>query len=402
MEVVYFTDSFPPMRDGVAQVTSGLARTIAREGHTVRVYAPRTAEHAGAADGSEDGVEVHRLRSLPVPLYGEYRWPVFPFRVVGEAGRRADVVHLHTPGLLGTTGFLAARHARRPLVGTFHTDLEAMRESVPQKLLVPLFFRVAWWYNLGTYYRCDVTTAPSEAARGTLERSSRKPFRRSVEVVPNGIDVDRFRPGQGVPDWRGRCGLRSAPLVTYLGRLTTDKGVHRFLDAVVRAAGETDLVGIVGGTGPEEAAVRQRLATEPALSARVRYVGPVAEEEKAALLGQTDIFVLPSTSDTSSVALLEAMACGSAVIAPSVGGASEVVEVGRTGRVADPRSPELLGATIAELARDLPERRRLGEAAVRWVREHRSLERMAQRFISLYRSLLEERGPRDPRFVGGA
>ena len=148
MEIAYFSDSYPPMRDGVAQVTSDLARTISAQGHTVRVYAPRMTGGSTARTEVVDGVEVHRLRSLPVPLYGEYRWPVFPFRVVGDAARGVDIVHLHTPGLLGTTGFLAARHARRPLVGTFHTNLDAMRESVPPKFLVPLFFRVAWWYNL--------------------------------------------------------------------------------------------------------------------------------------------------------------------------------------------------------------------------------------------------------------
>ena len=395
MEIAYFSDSYPPMRDGVAQVASGLARTVAAQGHTVRVYAPRTPRDQGPRVESVDGVEVHRLRSLPVPLYGEYRWPVFPFRVVGSAARGADIVHLHTPGMLGTAGFLAARHAKRPLVGTFHTNLDAMRDSVPPKLLVPLFFRVAWWWNLGTYYRCNVATAPSEQARSTLLEGATKPFRHAVEVVPNGIDVGRFHPGASVPDWRSRCGLGGAPLVTFLGRLTSDKGVHRFLDAFEAAAAETPLVGLVGGSGPEEAAVRARLAADPALSARLRYVGPVAEEEKPALLGQTDVFVLPSTSDTSSVALLEAMACGTAVLAPSVGGAAEVVEADRTGRVVDPRSPEKLSAAIADLGRAEAERRRLGAAAARWVRENRSLDAMARRFISVYRCVLGERDRRD-------
>jgi phosphatidylinositol alpha 1,6-mannosyltransferase len=400
MEIVYFSDSYPPMRDGVAQVTSGLARTVAAQGHSVRVYAPRTTRSPAPREELVDGVEVRRVLSLPVPLYGEYRWPVFPFRVVRQASRGTDVVHIHTPGLLGTTGFLSARHAGRPLVGTFHTDLDAMRQSVPQKFLVPMFFRVAWWWNLGTYYRCNVATAPSVAAGATLERSSRKRFRRPVEIVPNGIDIERFRPGTAVPDWRSRCGLGSAPLVTYLGRLTTDKGVLRFLDAFSRASAEVDLVGVVGGSGPEEATVRARIAADPALASRVRYVGPVAEEEKVALLGQSDVFVLPSTSDTSSVALLEAMACGSAVVAPAVGGASEVVENGRTGRLVDARSGELLAEAIAELARDDGARRRLGSAAASWVREQRSLEAMARRFIFLYRCLLEEKGQRDHGLVG--
>ena len=94
------------------------------------------------------------------------------------------------------------------------------------------------------------------------------------------------------------------------------------------------------------------------------------------------------------------MACGTAVIAPAVGGAAEVVEAGRTGRVVDPRSAGVLGTAIAELARDDAERRRLGDAAARWVRENRSLESMARRFISVYRCVLGEQERREHRLVG--
>ena len=344
MEIVYFTDSYPPFRDGVAAITDGLARTMVRLGHSVRVYAPSWRSGRSTEEETRDGVLVRRVRSIPVPLYGQYRWPVFPFGLLREArgGRDADVIHIHTPGPLGSMGFLTSRRFRRPLVGTFHTNIREMREAVPQKFLVPFFFRLAWWYNLGTYWRCDLTTTPSEAAREALLEGARKPFQHPVEVVPNGIDVGRFRPAMRVPDWRVRCGLPGDPLVTYLGRLTVDKGVHRFLDAVSSARERTDLVAVVGGLGPEEAAVRERIANDPRLAGRVRYLGPVAEEEKAALLAQTDLFVLPSTSDTASVALLEAMACGTMVLAPDTGGPAEIVEDGVTGRLVPMMAPGAL------------------------------------------------------------
>ncbi len=394
MEIAYFTDSYPPMRDGVAAVTSGLARTMARLGHRVRVFAPNPRTGAPTEEEELDGVVVRRLRSVPVPLYGQYRWPVFPFGLVREAHgtREADVIHLHSPGPLGSVGFLAARRFHRPLVGTFHTNLKEMRESVPQKLLVPLFFRLAWWYNLGTYWRCDLTTTPSTAARAALLSSARKPFRHPVEVVPNGVDVDRFHPGERVPDWRTRCGLAEVPLVTYHGRLTVDKGVHRFLDAVASASERTDLVAVVGGTGPEEGRVRERLRRDPRLSARVRYVGPVAEEEKVALLSQTDLFVLPSTSDTSSVALLEAMACGAMVVAPAAGGPAEIVEDGVTGRRVPMLTPGALASALVESLDAPGVRRAAGARAVEFVRRHASLEAMARQFISLYSLLPGARG----------
>ncbi|HTZ61149.1 MAG TPA: glycosyltransferase [Thermoplasmata archaeon] len=399
MEVIFFTDSFPPMRDGVAAVTNGLARSIRRLGHSVHVFAPHPIVGAPTEELEVDGVALTRVRSLPVPLYPQYRWPLNPLALLRE--RRgvgdADVLHIHSPGGIGSAGFLTSRRYALPLVGTFHTNIAEMQGSFPSRFLVPTFFRIAAWYNLGTYWRCDVATAPSTAARDALLARARKPFRHPVEVVPNGIDVDRFRPGLRVPDWRARCGLPLDPLVTYLGRLTVDKGVHRFLDAVEASLARTDLVAIVGGSGPEEAAVRERIRASPRLAERVRYVGPVAEEEKASLLSQTDLFVLPSTSDTSSVALMEAMASGAMVLAPAAGGAAEVVEDGVTGVRVPVLEPGALARAVTEQIDRPEERRRIARQGADGVRRTSSLDTMARRFISLYEMAITSRSSRDRR-----
>jgi glycosyltransferase involved in cell wall biosynthesis len=396
MDVVFFTDSYVPMQDGVATVTDGLARSLERLGHSVHVFAPNPMVGAPTESTEVDGVRVTRVRSLPVPLYPQYRWPLNPFALLRERRgiRDADVLHLHSPGGVGSAGFLTSRRFKLPLVGTFHTNIREMQSSVPARVLVPTFFRIAAWYNLGTYWRCDVATTPSIAARDVLVSTARKPFRRPVEVVPNGIDVARFRPGIRVPDWRTRCGLPSDSLVTFLGRLTVDKGVHRFLDAVSESLTHGDLVAIVGGSGPEEAAVRERIARDPRLAARVRYVGPVAEQEKPALLSQSDLFVLPSTSDTSSIALLEAMASGAPVIAPAAGGAAEVVEDGVTGRRVPVLEPGALSAALTDLLDRPADRRRMAQRAAERVRATASLETMARRFISLYELAIDTRRSR--------
>ena len=397
MEVAFFTDSYPPVRDGVAAVTGGLARTLSRLGHTVRVYAPNF-KPGPPSEEIRNGVTIRRVRTVPVPLYGQYRWPIWPFGLLrSDRGvKDADVIHLHTPGLLGTMAFLASRRfppaLGRNVPHEHPGDAGERPGEVPRADVLPGRRVVQPRHVLEV---ADVATAPSEAARDSLLYGAKKPFHHPVEVIPNGIDVERFRPDTPVPDWRARCGLPSAPLVTYLGRLTVDKGVHRFLDAVETAIPHTDLVAIVGGLGPEEGRVRERLAADPQLAARVRYVGPVAETEKAALLSQSDLFVLPSTSDTSSVALLEAMACGTPVIAPFSGGASEIVEDGVTGwrvAVTDP------GALVTSLQRILDEteiRRKVGAQAADFVRQTASLETMARRFISLYRLVEVERPLRD-------
>ncbi|HZY92772.1 MAG TPA: glycosyltransferase [Thermoplasmata archaeon] len=394
MEIAFFTESYPPTRDGVATVVSALARALTRAGHGVRVYTPNPEKGAPGGRHWDGGVEVVRSRSVPVPLYSEYRWAIFPFsQLVGERfGETVDVVHLHTPGIMGSAGFLAARRWDKPLVGTFHTNVYEMQESFPGRPFVQLFLRIASFYGLGTYWRCDAATTPTEAARRALESHARKPFRSPVRVIPNGIELDRFHPGIALPDWRERCGLPAGPLVTYLGRLTADKGVHRFLSAVEGLLRRGDFSAIVAGSGPEAAAVRARLSGNPALAARVRYVGPVAEEEKPALLAQSDLFVVPSTADTSSVALLEAMASGAACVASNEGGPADLVEDGVTGRLVGVRSEGPLARTIEALLDDTGGRQRLAAAGVEFVRRTASIDVAARRFISLYELLLSEKG----------
>jgi 1,2-diacylglycerol 3-alpha-glucosyltransferase len=392
MEIAFFTDSYLPTRDGVATVTNALARELTDLGHTVTIFAPSPRSGPPSEERGPDGLSVVRSRSLPVPLYAQYRWGLFPFSDLrGRHLRRFDIVHLHTPGIMGSTAFLAARSLHKPLVGTFHTNVWEMRGSFPATLPVRLFFRAASWYALGSYYRCDVTTVPTSSTRAWIVAHSRKPFRRPVEVVPNGIEVERFHPGIRVPDWQERCGLPGVPLVTYMGRLTLDKGVHRFLDAVAELGRRQDVAGLVAGSGPEEERVRERIRNDPALSGRVRYIGPVSEEEKASLLAQSELFVLPSTSDTSSLALLEAMACGSTCVALGVGGPTELIQDGVTGRLVPPTGTDALARALEELLQNSAERMRLRQAAIDFVRREASIERTATRFIALYEMLLEER-----------
>ena len=117
----------------------------------------------------------------------------------------------------------------------------------------------------------------------------------------------------------------------------------------------------------------------------------MTEEEKPALLAQSDLFVLPSTSDTSSVALLEAMASGASCIASNLGGPKEILADRSTGRLVSVLAAGELEGAIAQLLDAPAERRRLARAAQDYVRDHASIDATARRFISLYELLIAER-----------
>jgi len=392
MRIAFFTDSFLPTHDGVARITGSLAVALHRLGHRVTIFTaqtPGTPRH----ERMPEGPEIVRSVSAPVPHYGQYRWALLPlWALVGRRfGRTFDLVHIHTPGTVGASGFLAARHWNLPLIGTFHTNMKEMRESFPSDPLTGLFFRVAWWFNTGLYWRCDLVTAPTPEALEALLAGSRKSYRVLPRVIPNGIETSRFRPGIREPDWSSRWGSKDLPLVTFLGRLTQDKGVYRFLDALALLPEDLPFLGVVAGTGLEDERVRRRISEDPRLRSRVRFAGPVSEEEKAALLSQSTLFVLPSVADTSSLAALEAMASGAACILTNRGGPRTLGGNGRFARLVDPLDIPHLSETIAGLLRDPNEARRLAARAREYVEGFCSIDSTARHFVNVYQDLLRER-----------
>jgi glycosyltransferase involved in cell wall biosynthesis len=113
----------------------------------------------------------------------------------------------------------------------------------------------------------------------------------------------------------------------------------------------------------------------------------VLEEEKPALLAQSQAFVMPSLSDTSSVALLEAMASGVPSVVSAFGGPAEIARRSSVGLVVDPRDADRLAGAIAQLLGNPPLARSFAIRGRDWVREHASAERMAREFVDCYRSV---------------
>lgn len=391
LRIAFFTDSFVPTRDGVANVTATLASALQNEGHEVTVY---TVGLPGLCptDARADGVRVRRYRSVPAPGYPQYRIAVFPYEtlLLRSLHRTHDVVHVHTPGFVGLAGWLAARRWGIPVVGTYHTHLKAMLRGSSRGKVSERFLEAWGRFAIDLCDACDLATVPTAAAAAALRRECTRPFAQEPIVVENGVDTRTFRPGLRRPDWKARLGAGTFPLVTFLGRLTRDKGVLRFLDMLDGWDPGVTFTGVVAGEGPQAAEVRGRLRRNHGFPYPVRYLGPVLESEKPALLAQTRVFVLPSLSDTSSVALLEAMASGAACVVTSRGGPGEIA--GRSGAciAVDPEEPIALRNAVARVLRDRMLAETLGRRGRDWVCEHGSVERMARAFTACYRQLLED------------
>jgi 1,2-diacylglycerol 3-alpha-glucosyltransferase len=389
LRIAFFTDTFLPTHDGVAGLTAALADELTALGHEITVFTVRSPEQK-RRERLPNGVTVYRHLALAAPSYPQYRVALLPYAPIFLSRRQFDLVHIHTPGFVGLAGFLAARRWDRPTVGTFHSDLQGMLAGAGKTRAVRAFFRAWARFNLDLCLHCDRATAPTTGSCEQLTHATAHALRRPPVVIENGVDVDRFRPGVTSPDWHARLGVPSnRPLVTFLGRLTRDKGALRFLDAMEGLPPEVPSFAVVGGSGPLRPEVAARFGTGAPI--RGRYVGPVVEEEKAALLAQSYIFVLPSLSDTSSVALLEAMACGAACVVTNRGGPAEIAQRSGAATVVDPEDTGNLRAAIHELLVAPDRAAALAERGLSWVRDQGSISRTAWAFDRLYRELLAER-----------
>jgi glycosyltransferase involved in cell wall biosynthesis len=199
-------------------------------------------------------------------------------------------------------------------------------------------------------------------------------------IVPNGVDTEKFKPS-AAPASGGPLRLLC------VGRLIERKGQHHLIAAVKRLVDEgLDVTLDLIGTGDAQAANQAQVA-RLGLGDRVRFHGYVPREKIVEAYGAADLFVLPSYNEGMSVALLEAMASGLAVIVTPTGGTPELVEDGVDGRVFPWADVDILSNHLRQLIQDRSQVRRMG-AAARARAAGFSWEVAARQYLAMFKELL--------------
>jgi glycosyltransferase involved in cell wall biosynthesis len=258
-----------------------------------------------------------------------------------------------------------------PLVATFHVPFDR------RPGLWPSVSRAIYRLAAPTLARCDAVIVFSGAQRELMARLGVPP--RIVQVLPNGVDVDRYRPGPS--SVRRELGARR--LFSYVGRLDPEKNVGELLLAFLEARPARDLRLVVVGDGARRRRLQRRFA-DP----RIVFTGLVTDERaRIGILRASDAFFLPSSVEGLSLAMLEAMACGAATVATDVGGDGEALR--GAGIVLE---PEHLRRELASAIRrlvDSPETcELLGEAARARAVERFSIADNLDRLVRHYTGLL--------------
>lgn len=407
--VVMLTTSYPRFPgDSVGTFMEPIAKSVAALGHAVHIVAPW---HPLITRGAhEDGVSFHFYRYAPLA-----RLNVFGYAAAMHADVRLRGTALVATPLALAAGWRAARQVARthaatimhghwvvpsgaiaaaaapalPLVVSLHgSDVYVAESLAPAR-------RVA----RAVFGRAGVVTACSRDLADRAVQLGAAPDR--VEVVPYGVDVQRFRPDSVA---RQACRQRLAMddrtcLVFAAGRLVRKKGFEYLVDAVGRVPSSVRVVLALAGQGDLESELRAR-AGPMVPERRVLFLGNLPQDQVASWMSAADIVAVPSVrDDTGNVdglpnVVLEALASGTVVVTTAAGGIGSVIEDGRTAVVVPQRDAGSLGAAIVRLAADPDVRGALGAAARAMVSARFGWIETARRFEATYARALALKSPR--------
>jgi len=234
------------------------------------------------------------------------------------------------------------------------------------------------------YRSADVVTCTTRAFEDTVAERGVGPEKR--RLLPNGADVELFRPLPGDNEVAAEYGFGDRFVVMYSGLLGIKHGLETVLDAAARLRDEEDVVFFIRGEGPRRQALEQRV--EELGLTNVIFGGERAIEDLPHLLARADVCVTnllpdPYLEKIVSVKVFEYLACEKPVVGALRGEGARVLEESGGGITVAPGDAEAIAAAILEL-RDSPERRKaLGKAGRRYVEEHCSRAVIARRLEEL-------------------
>ena len=287
--------------------------------------------------------------------------------------RRPDLVHAHLPHAAWLARWSRLTAPVPVLVDSIHTSATG-----------------SWGRHCGYRLSRWLPDAVSAVSDGVAKayRSAGMVSPRRLVVIPNGVDVARWRPDPDArSELRRRLGFTDEFLWFAAGRLDPVKDYSALLRAMIEVPSAAHLV--VAGAGPDEGSLR-RLAIQFGIETRVRFLG--FQPDVLPWMQAADAFVLSSRWEGLPMSLLEAGACALPAVATDVPGSREVLVHGETGFLAAPGDALALSGAMNRMMRLAPEARAaMGERARRRVVGNFSMDRVLDRWDTLYRELLERR-----------
>lgn len=374
MKIAIVTETFLPKIDGIVTMVTQTVETLIAAGDEVMVFAPA----GGPAE--LHGAPVVGLPSVPFPFYPELRIaaPRASMRRRLEAFR-PDVFHLFEPSLLGIGGIYYGKVLKVPIVLSYHTNLPVYLHYYRLG-----FLEAATWKMMrARHQRADLNLCTSHPMMEQLHEHGID----RLALWERAVDALRFHPSRCSQQLRNTLsgGEPHKLLLLYVGRLSAEKEVAA-LRAILGAMPDVRLA--IVGDGPSRRELEKHFENTPTY-----FAGYMRGDSLAAAYASSDLFVLPSKTETLGLVLMEAMAAGCPVVACNAGGVPDAVESGVTGFLFEPSDPRGL-VNAVRYALDHPEEREVIRRQARADVERRSWRESTEQLRRYYSQAIADPRPK--------
>ena len=370
-----------PTYGGSGAVATHLGLELAERGHEVHFISydqPFRLAHF------HERIFFHEVEMEDYPLFKHPPYTLALAVALHDAVRKheLDLVHVHYAIPHATSAWVAYEmlEGERDLkiVTTLHgTDITLVG-------LHPSFQAITQFSIL----RSHGLTAVSDFLKRETVRDFSVPESR-IEVVPNFVDTRIYRPGLE-PCHRATLAPDGEKIVMHISNFRPVKRVEDVVDIFARVLGEIPSRLVLVGDGPDLPRARAKVE-ELGIRDRVIFLGEYTPVQE--LLSCSDLFLLPSGSESFGLAALEAMACGSPVVASRVGGLPEVIIDGETGYLCEVGDIDEMAAASIRILSDDKHRKELSDAGRAFAVKHFSSECIVPQYEEYYRRILGSQSP---------
>lgn len=383
MKILEVLDSFYPNVDGPISVMTYLAEKYEANGlGEVEILVPDYPEKVEVG-----GLKIHRCKSFPAK--GGYR-AAMPFldgkiRKLIKKGN-FDVIHLHSPVLLGHFALKQGKKLGIPVVFTFHTKF---RDEIKNRSKLRLIQNISMNYIMGCINKCDCVTTVSRGSIATLEEYGYKDCE-NVKVITNGTDMPPMAADPAaVEKIRRDLSLTENFAFMFAGRLAEVKNIQFSLKALskVKERGVGNFRFVIVGDGDYGRELRRQVR-ELGLENEVVFVGKISDRKVlATYFAACDAMLFPSLFDTASITVPEAAANSLPAIMIKGSSSSEVLEDGVSGFLWE-NDADVWAENMIKLIQNPELAESVGKGALEKV--YASWDEIARRYVALYAGLIEK------------
>lgn len=388
MRIAYFSDNLYPEFSGIADTIITTGKELAKRGHEIAYIGPYYSHRdytvgkrqypLDKKDDTIDGLPIKRLFSLPMPIS-----PTGQSRIAIPAGEsfsfldtfKPDVIHTQSPYGAGWEAVRAARRYKLPLIGTNHTAIEDFFPLGTREIMRRWD---AWYYN-----HCAYVTAPYHAL---LEQMRTKGFRKPGRAVANPAELSAFTVANAAEkvEQKRAMGL-TGPVVLYTGRLGTEKRVDVIIRAIALLKKDFPTITLIAtGHGAAENSLKA-LAQKLGVAKQVRFTGLLSRATLPNAYKAADIFAMMSTSDSQSIALMQAYSSGLPAVCADARGLPDYTPKD-CGFLVQPGDHKAAAEKMKTLLEDHALRERMGTAASLFSKIF-SPEHIAEEWEKLYEEI---------------